>query len=50
MEPIEILSNEHGLMRQILEVLSMAAETIHNRQPPSETLFEKGVEVARSLV
>jgi hemerythrin-like domain-containing protein len=50
MDPIETLSNEHDLMRQFLDVLSMAAEKNENGQPPSEVLFEKGVEFARSLV
>ncbi len=49
MDPIETLSNEHGLIRQFLDVLSMAAEKIENGQRPSEALFEKGVEFARTF-
>jgi hemerythrin-like domain-containing protein len=50
MDPIETLSNEHGLIRQYLDVLSMAAEKIENGLRPSEAFFEKGVEFARTFV
>jgi hemerythrin-like domain-containing protein len=46
MDPIETLSNEHGLIRQFLDVLSMAAEKIENGHRPSEAFFEKGIEFA----
>ncbi len=49
MDPIETLSNEHGLIRQFLDVLSMAAEKIENGQRPSEAFFEKAVEFARTF-
>jgi len=49
MDPIETLSNEHGLIRQFLDVLSMAAEKIETGQRPSEAFFEKGVEFARTF-
>jgi len=49
MDPIETLSNEHGLIRQYLDVLSMAAEKIENGQRPSEAFFEKAVDFARSF-
>ena len=49
MDPIETLSNEHGLIRQFLDVLTMASEKIENGQRPSEAFFEKGVEFARTF-
>jgi len=49
MDPIETLSNEHGLIRQYLDVLSMAAEKIEEGQHPSEAFFEKAVEFARTF-
>jgi len=49
MDPIEALSNEHGLIRQYLDILSMAAEKIENGQRPSQAFFEKGVEFARTF-
>lgn len=49
MDPIETLSNEHGLIRQFLDVLSMAAEKIENGHRPSQAFFEKGVEFARTF-
>jgi hypothetical protein len=41
MDPIETLSNEHGLIRQFLDVLSIAAKKIENGQRPSTAFFEK---------
>jgi len=49
MDPIETLTNEHGLIRQFLDVLSMAAEKIEEGQHPSEAFFEKAVEFARAF-
>lgn len=49
MHPLETLSNEHGLIRQFLDVMSMAAEKIENGQRPSQAFFEKGVEFARTF-
>lgn len=49
MDPIETLSNEHGLIRQFLDVLSLAAEKIENGQRPSAAFFDKGVEFARTF-
>ena len=49
MDPIETLSNEHGLIRQFLDVLSIAAEKIEEGQHPSEAFFEKAVEFARAF-
>lgn len=49
MDPIETLSNEHGLIRQYLDVLSMAAEKIENGQRPSDAFFEKAVDFSRTF-
>ena len=49
MDPIETLSNEHGLIRQYLDVLSMAAEKIENSKRPSDAFFEKAVDLSRTF-
>jgi len=49
MDPIETLSNEHGLIRQFLDVLSIAGDKIENGQRPSEAFFEKAVDFARTF-
>jgi len=43
MDPLETLSNEHGLIRQFLDNLSMAADHIENGRRPSVAFFEKSV-------
>jgi hemerythrin-like domain-containing protein len=50
MDPIETLSNEHGLIRQYLDILSMAAEKIENGQRPSEAFFEQLAQKKRGEV
>jgi len=47
MKPIETLSNEHGLIRQFLDNLTLATEMIENGKHPSEAFFTKGIEFAR---
>jgi hemerythrin-like domain-containing protein len=49
MDPLETLTNEHGLIRQYLDNLSMAADRIENGQYPSEAFFEKALDFARSF-
>jgi hemerythrin-like domain-containing protein len=49
MDPLEALSNEHGLIRQYLDNLSMAADRIENGQRPSSAFFEKAMEFARTF-
>jgi hemerythrin-like domain-containing protein len=49
MDPIETLSNEHGLIRQYLDILSLAAEKIENGQRPSQAFFEKAVDFSRTF-
>ena len=47
MDPIETLSNEHGLIRHFLDNLKLALEKIENGQHPSGAFFEKAFEFAR---
>lgn len=47
MDPVETLSNEHGLIRQYLSNLTLAAEKIEIGQRPSEAFFVKAVDFAR---
>lgn len=49
MKPIETLANEHGLIRQFLDNLSMAADHIENGRRPSVAFFEKGLDFARTF-
>jgi hemerythrin-like domain-containing protein len=49
MDPLETLSNEHGLIRQFLDNLSMAAGQIEKGDRPSAAFFEKGLEFARTF-
>jgi len=49
MDPIETLTNEHGLIRQYLDNLTMAADHIENGRRPSVAFFEKGLDFARSF-
>lgn len=49
MDPIETLSNEHGLIRQYLDNLSIAAEKIEHGERPSAAFFEKALDFARSF-
>jgi hemerythrin-like domain-containing protein len=49
MDPLETLSNEHGLIRQYLDNLALAGERIENGQYPSTAFFEKALEFARGF-
>lgn len=49
MDPLETLSNEHGLIRQFLDNLTMAADRIENGKHPSLAFFEKAMEFARTF-
>jgi hemerythrin-like domain-containing protein len=49
MDPLETLKNEHGLIRQFVDNLSMAADRIENGKRPSEAFFEKAIEFVRSF-
>ncbi|MBW1850803.1 MAG: hemerythrin domain-containing protein [Deltaproteobacteria bacterium] len=49
MDAIEILVNEHALIRQFLDNLSMAAEKLEADERPSKEFFEKALEFARNF-
>lgn len=46
-DPIETLVNEHGLIRQFLDNLSMAAGELEVDERPQRAFFEKAIEFAR---
>lgn len=49
MDPLETLSNEHDLIRQYLDNLTLAAGRIENGGRPPTAFFEKAVEFARKF-
>jgi hemerythrin-like domain-containing protein len=49
MRAIEILVNEHNLIRQALETLSLAKEELEEGVRPPVELFEKAVELSRTF-
>ena len=49
MNAIETLSNEHGLIRQFLDNLALAAEKMEEGQHPPREVFDKGIEFARTF-
>jgi hemerythrin-like domain-containing protein len=49
MKPLEILANEHGLIRQFLDNLALASSSIEDGKRPSLAFFEKGLEFARTF-
>lgn len=49
MQPMETLRNEHGLIRQCLDNLSMAVEKLENEERPPREVFDKAVQFARSF-
>ncbi len=49
MDPIETLSNEHGLIRQYLDNLALAATHLEEGRRPSRAFFEKGIDFARTF-
>ena len=49
MDPLETLSNEHGLIRQFLDNLSMASDHIENGRRPSAAFFEKAFDFASNF-
>jgi hemerythrin-like domain-containing protein len=49
MDVLDTLTNEHGLIRQFLDNLTLAAGSIEEGRRPSREFFEKGVEFARTF-
>lgn len=49
MKPIEILKNEHGLIRQFLDKLAMAVERLEKGERPPRDFFENAIRFAREF-
>jgi len=49
MDALDTLVSEHGLIRQFLDNLTIAAGLIEEGQRPPKDFFDKGVEFARSF-
>lgn len=49
MDALDTLTNEHGLIRQFLDNLTLAAGSIEEGRRPAREFFEKGVEFARTF-
>ena len=49
MDPLETLTNEHGLIRQYLDNLTLAAGHIEDGRRPPSTFFENAVEFSRTF-
>ncbi len=47
METMEILANEHGLIRQFLDNLTLVGQKLEEGTYPSRACLEKGIEFAR---
>ena len=49
MRPMEVLRNEHGLIRQYLDNLALAVEKVESDERPPREFFEKAVQFARAF-
>ena len=49
MGPLEILRNEHGLIRHFLDNLALAVEKLENDERPPREVFDRAVEFARTF-
>ena len=49
MEPLEILSNEHGLIRQYVDHLAIAAEKMQVGDRPPREFFDKAIQFSREF-
>ena len=49
MDPIDILRNEHGLIRQFLDNLTLATGQLEEGKRPPRTFFDKAVEFANGF-
>ena len=48
MDPIEILRNEHGLIRRFVDLLSVAVARLEVDDPPPRAFFDDGIEFVRN--
>ena len=49
MDPIEILRNEHGLIRRFVDLLSVAVTRLEVDDPPPRAFFDNGIEFVRGF-
>lgn len=49
MDPIEILRNEHGLIRRFVDLLSVAVKRLEVDEPPPRAFFDDGIEFVRGF-
>ena len=49
MRPMEVLRNEHGLIRQYLDNLALAVGMLEDGERPPREFFEKAVQFARAF-
>jgi hemerythrin-like domain-containing protein len=49
MRPLEVLRNEHGLIRHFLDNLALAVERLENGERPPSEVFDKAVQFARTF-
>ena len=49
MDPIEILRNEHGLIRRFVDLLSVAVARLEVDDPPPRAFFDNGIEFVRGF-
>jgi hemerythrin-like domain-containing protein len=49
MDPVEILRNEHGLIRRFVDLLSVAVTRLEVDQPPPRAFFDNGIEFVRGF-
>lgn len=49
MDPIEILRNEHDLIRRFVDLLSVAATRLEVDDPPPRAFFDNGIEFVRGF-
>jgi len=49
MDPIEILTNEHGLIRRFVDLLSIAVARLEIDDPPPRAFFDNGIEFVRGF-
>ena len=49
MKPLETLKNEHGLIRQFLDIMEGALKKLREGERPPREFFEKGIHFARKF-
>jgi serine/threonine protein kinase len=50
LDPIQVLTNEHALIRQFLDNLAIAVDKLETGETPAVELFEKALRFARNFV